>query len=287
MEFYLKLDYLAGGNRIPFIANIPITITIYDMEGNVYRKDITYTRLGDTEQFKVSFSGFTVQRPSYAPLTELTHSLPLPVPEIEVRSLFEQTRAVYISFQTRESYDEHDRFDPVNWGRAWNTLAGSLAGLQAGGWVDLEGIFEWVGFYKNPVASSGRVAGEGARAIMGKRVQVPHVRNQIQLENIARAERDREGHRLESYDVMMEYRCNLVEEDGLVFDHELLQHIPESPADTAAGDVTPPEGRNEIRVKRAFVIKSANYSFNVDEGPVMRLTLTRRLHPPAREVVAA
>lgn len=209
LAWLFNFDMLVGGNRKPFEGDLPFTVSIYDDLSQVWRADYNYRHLGDTQDFIVPFSSFTVERPSRAPwsidtiATNLTHT-----PELEIRSIFQERRVRLITWQLKTSYDDNERYLPFNLATFFSNLAfGALLNFET------KGIIDGLRLVKQPFVSSGI---QLARVLNSETYQANQTRNKRQLEGIAVAEQQRQSLQFESYNYETDIRCDLFTEQSVI-----------------------------------------------------------------------
>lgn len=260
LHFYFLFDILIGGVRQPFQGDIPFTVTVYDDLRQVWRADYTYRILGQAEEIFLPFSQFTVNRPSRTPFavdSAIANVANIVVPEIEIRSIFEERRVRLITIQFAQAYDEHMRYLPVSVDRIIRTAVGTTA-------VTFEGTLDGIALTKQPFVSSGI---ENDRVINPAFIQATNVRNLRQLESIALAQKDLAGLPFEQFVVEHEGRCDMdVEQSVYLTDIDLINESDDSNPNT-----------------RKLILMTDELSYHSEgekSGFVSTRTLTKRLGGP-------
>jgi len=255
-NFNIFFDFAGGDVQKPFTGDIDFTVTLYDDLSQVWRTDFTYRHLGDTQEIFIPFSSFTVDRPSRTPWGINTLLSNIVVPELEIRSIFEQKRVRFMTIQFNDAYDDEGRFLPVN-------LTNLVTQLFVSATVRFEGIIDGLCLTKQPFVSSGV---ELDRVINPETFQQPNTRNLRQLESIAIALRDIHGLQFEQYTVSQDGKCDLTTEQAVILkDVDVIKFA----------DVGPNT--------RKLIVMSEDLSFNANgqkSGFIRTTKLTRRLNPP-------
>jgi hypothetical protein len=255
LGFYFNFNiFVGGGNPEPLKGDIPFTVTIYDDLSQVWRADFQYRHLGDTQEIIMPFSSFTVNRPSRNPwaidttLINLIHT-----PELEIRSIFQERRVRLITWQLKTSYDDNERYMPVNT-ENFMSLAYGLGTFQ------MEGIIDGLRMIKQPFVSSGI---ETTRVLNPQTIQAPNTRNLRQLQAIATAEKDRHELKFESYKYVEDIRCDLETEQSVYLEDEDMIKFSDNGPNT-----------------RKLVLMSENFTYNADgkhSGALHDIELVKRL----------
>lgn len=259
LKFWFLFDILINGGRQPFQGNLPFTVTVYDDLRQVWRADFNYSLLGNPMEVNLPFSQFTVNRPSRTPyqidsLANIINNVI--VPELEIRSIFEQRRVRLITIQFAQAYDEFMRYTPFSIDR----LIRSIGGLAT---VSFEGTIDGLGLTKQAFVTSGE---ELTRVINSKNVEAPNVRNLLQLESIALAEQDIVSFPFEQFIVETDGKCNYQLEQSIYLREPYL--IDE-------------EDRVGTPNTRKLVLMGNQLSYDTQRGFYRTLTLTRRLEAEA------
>lgn len=222
LAFLFNFTMLAGGSTKPFVGDIAFTVTIYDDLSQVWRADFNYRHLGDTQDIILPFANFTVERPSRVPwdidttLTNLIH-----VPELEIRSIFQQRKVRMITWQLKTSYDSEERYLPFNTDNFFTNLIFGALDL-----FETIGIIDGLRLVKQPFVSSGT---ETTRVLNSNTYQAPQTRNLRQLQSIATAEQQRQSLQFETYTYETDIRCDLQTEQFLFVENQDLIKFAERP----------------------------------------------------------
>jgi len=255
IHFYFLFDVFIGATtRRPFAGDIDFTVTLYDDLSQVWRTDFVFRFLGDAQEIFLPFSSFTVERPSRTPWGISTAFSNIVVPELEIRSIFDQKRVRFMTIQLNDSYDDKGRYMPIS-------LDNFILQVYNLGDVRFEGTIDALTLTKQPFVSSGV---EFDRVINPETVQMPNVRNIRQLESIAIAVKDVAGLQFEQYTLTQDGKCDLITEQSVFLDDEDLVKFADNGPHT-----------------RKLILMSEDLSFNANgqkSGFIRTVTLTRRLN---------
>lgn len=264
LAFYFNFKTIVQGATEPLKGDIPFTITIYDDQSQVWRADFQYRHAGGDEEIIIPFSSFTVNRPSRNPysidtlLINLIH-----VPELEIRSIFQERRVRLITWQLRTSYDDDERYMPFNVINGWSLFQGI-------GTVKFEGIIDGLHLTKQPFVSSGV---QTDRVINPDEFEATNTRNKRQLIAIATAEKQRVSHKFESYNYVQDIRCDLATEQSVFLeDADLVKFADRNETSPGAGD-------GDANTRK-LVVMEENFTYNAggsNSGALLELTLGKRL----------
>ena len=266
LGFYFNFLIMAGNTQRPLLGDIAFTVTIYDDLSQVWRADFDYRHFGDTDEFVIPFGSFTVNRPSRTPWTiDTALSNYVHVPELEIRDIFQERRVRLITFQLKSSYDDQERYMPINFDNIVSMWFGGL-----GSNFTTIGIIDALRLVKTPMVSSGVIFD---RVINPKIIDSSNTRNLRQLEAQAIAYKQTLGHKFETYNLLVDVQCNLEEEQSIfLLDHDLVKY--------ADKNESAPNQSDGIANTRKLVVMDQNFTYNAEgnqSGALVNLTLTKRL----------
>lgn len=260
--FNFDLQGLGGITR-PLVGDIPFTMTVYDDLSQVWRADFNYRHLKDTQEIFMPWSKFTVNRPSRTPYTiDTALANFIHTPELEIRSVFEEKRVRLITWQLKLSYDDHDRYLPINFESFINILFG-------GGTVNTVGIIDGLRLVKQPFVSSGV---EANRVINPDIVQATNTRNLLQLESIAKAQKDVVSHKYENYTLNKDGKCDLTTDSFVYLENpDVVKFNDRNESSPGAND-------GDANTRK-LVVLSENHTFNAEGrgGHLTTFELVKRL----------
>lgn len=259
LQFVMQFDILYGGVTQRFQGNMPFTITVLDDLRNVWRADFSIRFLSTPQAIPIPWSAFSVDRPSRVPINidAITKNLVdlISPSELEIRNIFEEKRVRLITIQYAGSYDEFLRYSPANIDKMIRTGAGAIP-------VQFVGIIDALAFTKVPFVSSGVVTD---RVINPEFVDAPNVRNYVQLQSIAQAEKDVFGLPFEQYTVKRNGHCDLVLEQSVYLKDINLINEEDKPS-------TPNT--------RKLILMTDTTSYDQTDGFISTQILTKRLGGP-------
>jgi len=263
IHFYQLFNIFLGTLSKPFTGDITFVMTIYDDLSQVWRADYKYRFLGDAQEIYIPFSSFSVERPSRTPWGINTIFSNVVVPEIEIRSIFEEKRVRLITWMLADAYDEHLRYLPVK----MDALVESLFGIQT---ITFEGTIDALTLTKQPFVSSGV---EANRVINSDTIELPNTRNIRQLQSVAIAAKDLANLQFEQYGVMNDGRCDLITEQSVFLeDKDMVKFRDRNESSPGAND-------GDLNTRK-LVVMAEDFSFNANgqkSGFLVTRNLTRRL----------
>lgn len=272
ISFLFHFNYTIAGYNVPFTANLPFRVFMYDTEDNVWVTDINYRFLGDTQLFTIPFSSFRIYRarnPVSLTLEDTIYNIL--EPELKVLEIFETRRVKHIGIQWQQPYDSAGRFNPVNLDQWFTQLGANLLSSN----VTMTGTIDAFHFTKAPIVveRAGTSTEQGKYHIMENIRQYPSISNVEQLRRIARAEADLAAFRRDNFTVTVTGRCDIKAGQAVYLEDSDI--IPDTVTETIAGFP-------HTYQRKKLAVRKVNHTINAGSGPAgfkTILTLAARINP--------
>ena len=254
-------------------GNIPFRIAIYDILGNVWKKDVSVRFQNITEFIKVPFSAFENYRARLPVGFTLPNYIHRTVnPELYGNEILDQRLIKRIVFHCLWSYEDDGRYDPDRWDSFVHNLLPAFLGTP----VVFSGIVDGFHFTKTAVAIARDSTDQGLQHLQAPIKKYPAISNQIQLQKIATAELDLVKHQPDriSYtlydDVSLYYNeVVYVKDDKFIAESEQMMEDPNDADEMISEPNT-----------REYIIDKITYSLNgkgSHAGIIATVNLSRRL----------